>query len=149
MIELTGQKMSRLQRQQQKREFAYRVLRVVARPEPRAVLHERIEQRFERMLQEGFLEEMRTLRERPGLRRDMPSMRCVGYRQAWSHLEGEIDRDEMRRKAVVATRQLAKRQLTWLRRETDALWYDSSAEKARDSVIRKVDRFLELRPRST
>jgi tRNA dimethylallyltransferase len=149
VIELTGHKMSRLQRQQRPGDFGYDVFRVVACPEPRAVLHERIERRFVQMLEEGFLEEVERLRERPGLLRDMPSMRCVGYRQAWSCLEGEIDRDEMHRKAVVATRQLAKRQLTWLRRETGALWYDSNAEKRQDSVIRKVSHFLEIRSCST
>jgi tRNA dimethylallyltransferase len=144
VIELTGKKMSELQQQQQQTDLDYRVCRVIACPEPRAILHERIEQRFAQMMQEGFLDEMKTLRQRPGLRREMPSMRCVGYRQAWSYLEGEISLDEMRQKAVIATRQLAKRQLTWLRRETDALWYDSSAEKEQDSVIQDIAKFLEL-----
>jgi tRNA dimethylallyltransferase len=71
-------------------------------------------------------------------------MRCVGYRQAWSFLEGEIDHAEMCRRAIVATRQLAKRQLTWLRQETDALWYDPTEESAQDFVIGKIAEFLEL-----
>ena len=89
------------------------------------------------------MEEMETLRKRKYLRRDMPSMRCVGYRQAWAYLEGEISHEGMCQKAVAATRQLAKRQITWLRRETDALWYDSVAARERDSVILKVEKFLE------
>lgn len=144
VIELTGEKMSRLQKLQEQQRLDYDIFRIVACPQPRAKLHERIEHRFSRMLGEGFLEEMEALRKRPGLERDMSSMRCVGYRQAWSYLEGDIDREEMCRKAVVATRQLAKRQLTWLRRETNALWYDSSAEKEQESVIREVGRFLEF-----
>ena len=143
VIELTGKKMSRLQREQEQQDLDYRVLRIVACPQPRAVLHQRIELRYRQMLAEGFLEEMQTLRKRKGLRRDMPSMRCVGYRQAWSYLEGEISLEEMCQKALAATRQLAKRQITWLRRETGALWYDSVAAKEQDSVVLEVEKFLE------
>ncbi len=143
VIELTGKKMSRLQREQERQDLDYRVLRIVACPQPRAVLHQRIELRYRQMLSEGFMQEMETLRKRKGLRRDMPSMRCVGYRQAWSYLEGEISLEEMIQKALAATRQLAKRQITWLRRETGALWYDSVAAKEQDSVILEVDKFLE------
>jgi len=144
VIELTGEKMSQLQDDQQKQDLAYRVLRIVACPQPRAKIHQRIELRFRSMLAQGFLDEMQELRKRQGLRRDMPSMRCVGYRQAWSYLESEISHDEMCEKALAATRQLAKRQLTWLRRETDALWYDSDAAMEQDSVILAVSKFLEI-----
>jgi tRNA dimethylallyltransferase len=82
----------------------------------RAELHARIEQRFDAMLAAGFLDEVSALRARGDLHLGMPSMRAVGYRQAWRHLQGEIDRDECREQAIAATRQLAKRQLTWLRR---------------------------------
>jgi tRNA dimethylallyltransferase len=143
VIELTGRPLSELQREQQDAELGYRVLRVVACPQPRARLHERIEQRFRLMLEQGFLREVEMLRARGDLHRDLPSMRCVGYRQAWSYLEGEIDRAEMVRQAVVATRQLAKRQLTWLRQESDAMWYDPTEESAQDSVIGEIARFLE------
>jgi len=141
---LTGRRMSDLQQEQEKEAFGWRVMRIVACPEARAELHRRIEQRFLQMLDEGFLDEVRGLRARGDLRRDMPSMRSVGYRQAWSYLEGEISREEMVRKAVAATRQLAKRQITWLRRERDALWYDSTVDAGRDFVIREVAKFLEL-----
>jgi tRNA dimethylallyltransferase len=144
VIELTGQRISDLQEAQGDSRLGYRVLRLVACPQPRAVLHARIEQRFEQMLEQGFLEEVERLRARGDLQRDLPSMRCVGYRQAWSYLEGEIDYDEMCRRAVVATRQLAKRQLTWLRRETDALWYDPTEESAQDRVIVEIAEFLDL-----
>jgi len=144
VIALTGQRISDLQEAQGDSRLGYRVLRLVACPQPRAVLHARIEQRFEQMLEQGFLREVERLRARGDLHRDLPSMRCVGYRQAWSYLEGEIDYDEMCRRAVVATRQLAKRQLTWLRRETDALWYDPTEESAQDRVIGEIAEFLEL-----
>ena len=144
VIELSGRRMSELQREQERSKLPYRVLRVVACPQPRAVLHARIERRFDAMLEQGFLDEVRRLRARGDLHRDLPSMRCVGYRQAWGHLEGEFDRSGMRRKAIAATRQLAKRQLTWLRRETAALWYDPVTESGHDSVIGEITKFLEL-----
>ncbi len=144
VIELTGEKMSELQSRQQKQELPYRVLRIIACPQPRATLHQRIEQRFEQMLEEGFLDEMRALHQRGDLRPEMPSMRCVGYRQAWSFLEGEITFDEMRFKALAATRQLAKRQLTWLRQESDALWYDPTVDAAQERVFEDVEKFLEM-----
>jgi tRNA dimethylallyltransferase len=143
VIELTGRKMSELQKEQEDDDPGYRVLRIIACPQPRAVLHQRIEQRFSQMLEEGFMEEMKALKKRGDLRPEMPSMRCVGYRQAWSFLEGEITQDEMRRKALAATRQLAKRQHTWLRRETAALWYDPTVGTAQDSVFLEVEKFLE------
>jgi len=145
VIELTGKRMSDLLREQEEQDLGYRILKIIACPEPRSELHRRIEKRFGQMLELGFLKEMKALRSRGDLSRAMPSMRCVGYRQAWSYLEGEISYEEMCRKAVAATRQLAKRQLTWLRRETSALWYDSNVETVQDSVFREVAEFLENR----
>ncbi|MGD8357025.1 MAG: tRNA (adenosine(37)-N6)-dimethylallyltransferase MiaA [Lysobacterales bacterium] len=144
VIELTGRRISELQQEQEEQTLGWRVLRIIACPESRAVLHQRIEQRFLEMLDEGFLDEVRALRARGDLDRDLPSMRCVGYRQAWSHLEGETSRDEMVRKAIVATRQLAKRQITWLRQERGALWYDSTEDTAMNFVMQEVAKFLEL-----
>jgi tRNA dimethylallyltransferase len=144
VIELTGRRMSDLQRENGGEPFAWRVLRIVACPESRAELHRRIERRFRQMLADGFLDEVRELRARGTLDRELPSMRCVGYRQAWSHLEGEFDHAEMVRRAVAATRQLAKRQITWLRRETGALWYDPTVEAAQKTVIDAIAGFLDL-----
>ena len=144
VIELTGQKMSELQAVQPEQDHGYRVLKIIACPESRTELHERIEKRFVQMLEEGFMDEMKALHQKGGLHPDLPAMRCVGYRQAWSHLEGEISHEEMVRKAVTATRQLAKRQLTWLRREQGAMWYDSKLENEQESVFREVKKFLEL-----
>ncbi|WP_254806428.1 tRNA (adenosine(37)-N6)-dimethylallyltransferase MiaA [Polaromonas sp. JS666] len=84
-------------------------------PQDRAWLHERIAQRFDAMLAAGFIEEVKTLRARGDLNRDLPSMRCVGYRQAWEALDGDYPMAELRDRGVFATRQLAKRQITWLR----------------------------------
>jgi len=84
-------------------------------PEDRAALHARIAERFDAMLKEGLVEEVRALRQRYALHPGLPSMRCVGYRQAWGHLDGGYDRTTLREKGFAATRQLAKRQLTWLR----------------------------------
>lgn len=143
VIAITGRKLSDLHREQAEARLGYRTLKIVVCPQERAELHRRIERRFNQMLQEGFLDEVKSLRERGDLDPAMPSMRCVGYRQAWSYLEGEISLDEMIQKSLAATRQLAKRQLTWLRQESDALWYDLDRKSARESVIREVRTFLE------
>jgi tRNA dimethylallyltransferase len=143
VIELTGRKMSDLQREQGPENLDYRVLRIIACPQPRSVLHSRIEKRFDQMLDEGFMDEMKSLHGRADLTADLPSMKCVGYRQAWSFLDGQISFDEMREKARAATRQLAKRQLTWLRQESGALWYDPTVGNEKDFVFREVVKFLE------
>ena len=151
VIELSGRKMSDLHRQQREqksgrgagRDWGYRVLKIVVCPQSRQELHKRIEQRFYQMLDAGFMDEMKALVARGDLDPSLPSMRCVGYRQAWSHLEGESGFDEMCQKALAATRQLAKRQLTWLRQESGALWYDLDLESARESVFEEVSHFLE------
>jgi tRNA dimethylallyltransferase len=135
--------MTELLREQEEQEFGYRVLRIIACPQPRSVLHRRIERRFGMMLETGFLDEVRQLRARGDLQRRMPSMRCVGYRQAWAYLEGEIDHEEMCRQAIAATRQLAKRQLTWLRQESGVIWYDPTEGKAEEAVFGEVADFLE------
>jgi tRNA dimethylallyltransferase len=143
VLELTGRAISELQREQRTGPPRYRILKIVVCPRERAELHRRIERRFDEMLAQGFEDEMRRLHDRPGLHDDLPSMRAVGYRQAWAWVEGAIDRGEMRRRAIAATRQLAKRQLTWLRREEEALWYDLEEDKALGGVVSAVKNFLE------
>jgi tRNA dimethylallyltransferase len=116
----------------------WRVLKLALVPGDRGSLHARIAQRFDLMLEQGFLEEARRLRASPGFDPDLPAMRAVGYRQAWAHLEGGVAFATFRDRAVFATRQLAKRQLTWLRSEVDARTIDpdhaSFAEIAVDAV---------------
>jgi tRNA dimethylallyltransferase len=93
----------------------YRFIKMALVPSERGLLHQRIAQRFDAMIKQGLIDEVAQLRKDFALTPDMPSMRCVGYRQAWQYLDGEISQDELRNKGIIATRQLAKRQLTWLR----------------------------------
>jgi len=110
--------------------FPFRVLKLVISPDDRALLHQRIAQRFEQMLAAGFLDEARALASDPTIGPDLPAMRAVGYRQALAHLRGETDFEQFRAQAIAATRQLAKRQLTWLRSEYDARWFDPERQRA-------------------
>ena len=107
-------------------ELSFKPILTALIPEPRAILHERINQRFVTMLNEGFLDEMRTLRARGDLHLGLPSMRCVGYRQAWEHLDGAYGYDELIEKGQAATRQLAKRQMTWIRGMPQIRVFDSA-----------------------
>jgi tRNA dimethylallyltransferase len=104
-----------------------RLVQIALVPGDRAALHRRIEARFEKMLADGLVEELGALRKRYPLHAGLPSMRCVGYRRAWAHLEGEYDRATLRDRGIFATRQLAKRQLTWLRSTPDAIALDCLA----------------------
>jgi len=124
---VTGKPMSKLIGRK-KSALPFRLIELALAPSDRSELHRRIEARFDAMLERGLVEELRTLRKRYTLRPAMPSMRCVGYRQAWQFLEGEIDRDELRDRGIFATRQLAKRQLTWLRGMTGARTFDCLGE---------------------
>ena len=142
VIRVTGEPLSRLQQTLQGESLPYEVLKVVVCPESRPQLHQQIERRFHHMLAAGFLDEMKMLRACYELNAGLPSMRCVNYRQAWQYMEEQISRDEMVEKALAATRQLAKRQLTWLRQESSALWYDSHAEEAQQSLFNEVARFI-------
>ncbi len=124
---ISGQPMSVLIRQQEQSPLPYRILPIALMPSDRAVLHQRIAVRFQQMLKDGLVDELRMLREKYPLHRDMTSMRCVGYRQAWEYLEGEITEAELLEKGIAATRQLAKRQLTWLRSTPDVIELDCLA----------------------
>ena len=143
VIAISGQPMSELQREMAGAALKYDVHKVIISPEPRSILHERIEQRFDLMLQAGFIEELKSLYARPDLTADMPAMRAVGYRQGWQWLAGDLSFEEMREKAIAATRQLAKRQLTWLRREGVPIWYDLQAEGSKQKVFAEIGGFLE------
>ncbi|HET8941233.1 MAG TPA: tRNA (adenosine(37)-N6)-dimethylallyltransferase MiaA [Rudaea sp.] len=124
VIALTGKPLSQQQSGPTQR-FGYRVLKLALIPSDRSVLHARIAQRLDAMLAEGILDEVRKLRARGDLHPDLPALRAVGYRQAWQHLQGELDAKEFRDRALFATRQLAKRQMTWLRSELDARVLDA------------------------
>jgi tRNA dimethylallyltransferase len=121
---LTGSTMTALLAQQQASELPYNVIPIALVPSNRSVLHQRIAARFAAMLKDGLVNELRMLRKKYPLGANMTSMRCVGYRQAWQFLEGEIGEAELLEKGTAATRQLAKRQLTWLRSMPDNIEMD-------------------------
>jgi len=123
---LTGQPISRLQQSRVSALAGVDVLEFVLAPSDRKILHERIRARFDAMLAAGFLDEVRGLRERSDLYAEHPSMRAVGYRQVWRYLDGRCALVEASEQAIAATRQLAKRQLTWLRARRTATWVDST-----------------------
>ena len=116
---VTGVPLSVWHAQQQKQSIPYNIQEVALLPKARDVLHQRIEQRFDLMLEQGLIAEVTALKQRGDLHLDLPSMRSVGYRQVWEYLDGLYDYDEMRFRAIVAARQLAKRQHTWLRSLND------------------------------
>ena len=108
-------------------QLPYTVANLAIAPTDRKVLHDRIALRFRQMLDEGFVEEVMALRSRGDLHSNLPSIRAVGYRQVWDHLDGKLALDEMQERGIIATRQLAKRQFTWLRSWQDLHWLDSLA----------------------
>ncbi len=124
---LTGQTLSELFANQQSESLPYRVIPIAIIPSERAVLHARIATRFKQMLAQGLLDELQGLRERYALHPELPSMRCVGYRQAWQYLDGKISMEQLQETGLAATRQLAKRQLTWLRSMPDNIMLDCLA----------------------
>ena len=135
MTELTAEKGEAL---------PYRLLQFAIAPQDRAILHERIALRFQKMMDLGFEEEVKRLFLREDLHIDLPSIRCVGYRQMWEYLQGDISLDEAIYKGICATRQLAKRQITWLRGWKDEItWLDSlNQEQAKLTMIDKIEKSL-------
>jgi tRNA dimethylallyltransferase len=132
---ISGRSISDWQNATVRGRFPFRVLKLVLCPADRNVLHTRIEMRFDAMLADGFLDEVRRLRADPHLREltdplDLPALRAVGYRQAWLHMDGATGASEFRAESIAATRQLAKRQLTWLRGEIDARWFAPGSDRA-------------------
>lgn len=139
---ITGQTMTELYQQDKGVDLDYQTLKLVIAPE-RSLLHKRIEQRFHLMMKQGFIEEVEKLKANPQIRFDMPSMRCVGYRQVWQYLDGKLNYDEMIFKGIVATRQLAKRQWTWLRKEQNTIWLDSTQKGYIDKIKHLTSGFIE------
>lgn len=140
---LTGKTLTELTTQKGEA-LPYDILQFAIAPEQREVLHRRIEQRFHKMIELGFQQEVEKLYRRPDLNENLPSIRCVGYRQMWEYLRGDYDHDEMVFRGICATRQLAKRQITWLRGWTSPIqWLDSlqptqALEKVLTSVSTKA-----------
>ncbi|SFX31264.1 tRNA (adenosine(37)-N6)-dimethylallyltransferase MiaA [Marinospirillum alkaliphilum] len=123
--QLTGKTRSQLWREQQPQAFGWRLLQLGLTPAERSTLHQRIAKRFANMLEQGFIEEVKALRARGDLHLGLPSMRAVGYRQVWQYLDGEFDYSTLLEKGIAATRQLAKRQLTWMRSWEKLHWLQS------------------------
>ncbi|NOU00687.1 MAG: tRNA (adenosine(37)-N6)-dimethylallyltransferase MiaA [Gallionella sp.] len=132
---VSGKTMSELIKHQEQSPLPYAVTSIALIPSDRAVLHQRIAVRFEQMLKQGLVDELRTLRQKYTLHRDMTSMRCVGYRQAWEYLEGETDQIRLQETGIFATRQLAKRQLTWLRSMPENIELDCLAPDLAQKVF--------------
>lgn len=145
VYELTGQSLTAAQQSgQQDRLSAFQLAKVALLPTDRQQLHDKIAQRFKEMLAAGFLKEAETLFLKAGMHADLPAVRSVGYRQAWLFFEQVYDYDTFVEKSIVATRQLAKRQITWLRKETDLLTLDpfqASVEQQVEAVMTQLHRF--------
>jgi tRNA dimethylallyltransferase len=137
VYEISGRPLSQLQRQQTTG-YGGDIEKIILAADDRAGLHRRIEARFLTMLEQGFIGEVEGLRKRGDLDLSLPSMRCVGYRQVWQYLDGDFSRQIMIDKALAATRQLAKRQITWLRKQTNATAYDC-LNYSNDAIFRQVE----------
>jgi tRNA dimethylallyltransferase len=140
---LTGQPLTALWEQAASAPLPFTLVKIIVAPSERELLHERIRIRFMQMLELGLIDEVQTLFRRGDLDESLPSIRAVGYRQVWSLLRGECCHDEMVERAVAATRQLAKRQFTWLRRERDALCFFSEQRdldtQVMDALVPSLD----------
>jgi tRNA dimethylallyltransferase len=140
IIKLTGVPMSNLLAKTEKPELPFQLMSFSLEPSDRSVLHERISTRFDAMLtaQPSLIDEVKTLRGRGDLHLGLPSMRCVGYRQTWEHLDGKTDLASMRELGIIATRQLAKRQLTWLRSMEDRISLDCLSSDLSGQLLRHI-----------
>ncbi len=127
LYDFTGKTLTEYWQAQAVHRFPYRRIKIALMPADRVELRKRISKRFDIMLQQGFVEEVEGLYQRGDLNAQMPSIRAVGYRQVWAYLDGEYGYDEMREKAIIATAQLAKRQMTWLRKETECNFIEPNA----------------------
>lgn len=142
VVRLTGAPLAASLARKVESALPFRLVQLALVPSDRAVLHERIAQRFDAMLAAGLVDEIRGLRKKYRLHAGLPSMRCVGYRQAWDYLEGSCDRAGLREKGIAATRQLAKRQLTWLRSWPDVTAFDCLAGDLVAQVVRGAEKAL-------
>lgn len=156
VYKVSGQTLSQFHRRQAEenrqgsapvaRLLPYTVVQFAIAPQRRAVLHGRIEKRFRQMLEQGFVEEVQRLRARADLNEGLPAMRAVGYRQIWQFLDGHCSADQMQARALAATRQLAKRQLTWLRSWPGVHWLDADASDNGQRVVEHLRPFLQAMP---
>jgi tRNA dimethylallyltransferase len=136
VYEVSGKTLTQFWNEQEEQPLPYEVISFAVMPKERKTLHQRIAQRYEIMMQQGFVDEVKALYQRGDLDENMPSIRCVGYRQVWQYLNGEFDYDEMLEKGIAATRQLAKRQITWLRSWPDLHWLDTEDPNLLQSALK-------------
>ncbi|MEE9445847.1 MAG: tRNA (adenosine(37)-N6)-dimethylallyltransferase MiaA, partial [Cocleimonas sp.] len=133
VYELTGKPLTTLHKEAKIDALPYHLMKIALIPESRDWIRELAKTRFEQMLKQGFIDEVKKLHARKDLNADLPAMRSVGYRQVWDFLEGRLDEEEMIERAIIATRQLAKRQMTWMRSEPNVTRYD-----AKDYVLNNI-----------
>ena len=138
MYRLTGKTRSELFDTNVVEPFPCQAIKLIVAPADRGRLHQDIEQRFGQMLAQGLVEETQALYNRKDLGLEKPAIRAVGYRQVWAYLDGDTDYDTMAERAVIATRQLARRQFTWLRKEQDARWFETGAAGLADRVTQHL-----------
>lgn len=136
VFEISGKTLTQFWAEQNEQPLPYDVISFAVMPKERKTLHKRIAQRYDIMMKQGFVEEVKTLFTRNDLHEELPSIRCVGYRQVWQYLKGEIDYDEMVERGIIATRQLAKRQITWLRSWPDLHWLDTEDPNLLQSALK-------------
>lgn len=143
VFEVSGRTMSDWQASEHRSEPKFSYLKLALVPASRSVLHERIDRRLNTMFEQGFVDEVAALRKRSGLSSRHSSMRAVGYRQIWAHLDGDYDQQTAADKALAATRQLAKRQLTWLRSDQQLNRFDPLEDRAIDAISAFLDKHLD------
>ncbi|MGK0296676.1 MAG: tRNA dimethylallyltransferase [Gammaproteobacteria bacterium] len=138
IYEITGKSATQLYSEGRVSSLNQPVIKIIVAPENRKNLHITIEKRFLQMIKDGLIEEVKALYEQEDINANLPSMRMVGYRQVWSYLDREISYNDMINKGIIATRQLAKRQLTWFRSEANALWIDSNKPELLDLLLNYI-----------
>lgn len=144
ILAITGEQPSQLQKRGTPPARDWHLLKLVVAPPEREQLHARIRTRFHAMLEAGFIPEVENLYQRPDLHLGLPALRAVGYRQLWQYLDGQWSYQHALERGVIASRQLAKRQLTWLRREKDLFWLNGFSPNVSDDVCRRVVREFQL-----
>jgi len=139
VYEISGKALTDFFKEAQQQRIPYHLIKLIIAPEDRTLLHDIIARRFRQMLEQGLIAEVEALFKRGDLNEKMPAIRAVGYRQVWAYLQGEDDVETMAEKAIAATRQLAKRQFTWLRRETDAMRFYTGQADLLQKVLLQVE----------
>jgi len=138
VYQISGKTMTQLQQENQAEALPWETYKIIIAPESRDLLRQRIALRFKQMIEQGFIEEVQQLYKRDDLDLSVASMRAVGYRQVWEYLQGKMTKEQMIERSITVTRQFAKRQMTWLRREEDALWIATEA----DNIFQQASNYL-------